>query len=318
VSFDVVTVGEAMLRLSAGPGTWLETAGRLDLHVAGSEANTAIALAQLGRSVAWVSRLPEGSLGRRVARELQAAGVDTSLVSWAPGARMGLYFVELSTPPRPVSVVYDRADSAAAGMTSDDVPDAIVDSARVVHLSGITPALSPTCRRLTFEVAARARSGAARLTIDVNYRAKLWTPDEARACMADLVPGADLIVVTREDAGDVFGITGEPFDVVTRARTALEVETVVLTLGDQGAVWDAGSGPGQVSALPTTIVDRLGAGDAFMAGVIDGLLEDDIERGLRTGTVLASLALGVRGDHVVTTRQEVEGLIEGRGRTVDR
>jgi len=318
MTFDVVTLGEAMLRLSVRPGDQLEEADRLDLHIAGAEANTAIALAQLGRDVTWLSRLPDSALGRRVGRELRAAGVDNSYVRWVPEARIGVYFVELASPPRPVSVVYDRAGSAAAELSPDDLPTGLVDLAKVVHLTGITPALSDGCRRLALELAESARSAACRLTIDINYRAKLWSPEAANECLTTLAAGADLVVLTQEDARDVFGISGEPSAVAAEARKRLEVETVVLTLGDKGSMWDSESGSGRVDALPTVIIDRLGAGDAFMAGVIDGILDDDLERGLKTGTVLASLALGSRGDHVITTRAEVDRLIDGGGRAIDR
>ena len=251
-------------------------------------------------------------------RELKASGVDISHVRWLAEARMGVYFVELATPPRSVSVVYDRAGSAASGMVAEDFSAEIIDSAKVVHLSGITPALSDSCRRLALDVAERARAGPCRLTVDINYRAKLWSPETARECMTELVTGADVVVLTREDARDVFGFTGEPGDVVAKARKTLEAGMVVLTLGEQGSMWDSVGGSGRIDAIATEIVDRLGAGDAFMAGVIDGLLDDDLEDGLRRGTVLASLALGSRGDHVVTTRDEVDRLIEGGGRTVDR
>jgi len=307
-----------MLRLSVPPGDRLEVADQLDLHVAGSEANTAIALAQLGRQVTWLSRLPDNPLGRRVVREIRGAGVDTSHVRWVTGARMGVYFVELASPPRPVSVVYDRAGSAAAELEPDDLPPGLVDSAKVVHLSGITPALSDGCRRLALETAERARAGSCRLTVDINYRAKLWSPESANGTLTQLATGADLVVMTREDARDVFGIRGEPLDVASEARKKLEVGTVVVTLGDEGSLWDSDNASGRVDPLPTEIVDRLGAGDAFMAGVIDGLLDDDLERGMRTGTLLASLALGSHGDHVITTREEVDRLLEGRGRAIDR
>lgn len=318
MTFDVVTLGEAMLRLSVPPGTRLEQADQVDLRVAGAEVNTAIALAQLGRSVTWLSRLPDSPLGRRVGRELQASGVDISHVLWMPEARMGVYFVELATPPRPVSVVYDRAGSAASGMVADDFPTEIIESAKVVHLSGITPALSDGCRRLALDMAERARAAGCRVTVDINYRAKLWSPESARDCLTELVAGADVVVLTREDARDVFGLTGEPDDVAAQSRKTLEAGAAVLTLGDQGSIWDSEDGSGHVAALPTEIVDRLGAGDAFMAGVIDGLLDDDLEKGLKSGAVLAALALCSNGDHVVTNREEVTRLFDGGGRAIDR
>jgi 2-dehydro-3-deoxygluconokinase len=318
VSFEVVTMGEAMLRLSVPAGERLEQAHRWEVHVAGAEANTAVALAQLGRQVAFLTRLPDNQLGRKVARELGAGGVDLSHVKWVSEGRLGLYLVELAAPPRPVTVVYDRAGSAAAAMEPDDFPTAVIDSAQVVHLTGITPALSSGCLALATQVADRVRAGPGLLTVDVNYRAKLWPPDQARGCLLGLARGADAVVLTREDARDVFGLEGHPQEVVAEARQLLEAETLVLTLGEQGLIWNSTTGSGTVAAAPTHIVDRLGAGDAFMAGVIDGPLSGDLERGLRIGAVLASLALGTRGDQVMTTRTEVERLINGGGRSIDR
>jgi 2-dehydro-3-deoxygluconokinase len=318
MSFEVITLGEAMLRLSVPAGTSLETAGQLDLHVAGAEANTAIALAQLGRSVTWVSCLPGSPLGRRVSRELLRYGVDVSHVKWLDEQRMGVYYVELAAPPRPVGVIYDRAGSTAAAMTSEDFPFGLLDTARVVHLTGITPALSADCRHLALDVADRARSSDCLLTLDVNYRAKLWSPEEARSTLADLARGADAVVLTREDASDVFDLAGEPADVAERVRDELETDSLVLTLGDQGSVWVSKEGSGKIEAHPTAVIDRLGAGDALMAGIIDGLLAGDLKHGLVIGTALASLALGTNGDHVVTTRAEVARLIEGGRREVDR
>jgi 2-dehydro-3-deoxygluconokinase len=318
MTYDVLTLGEAMLRLSVPAGTRLETTDRLDLHVAGAEANTAIALAQLGRNVAWVSSLPEGPLGRRVSRELLAHGVDVSHVRWSAEGRIGVYYVELASPPRQVSVVYDRASSVAASMTSKDFPFELVESARVVHLTGITPALSANCRRLALDVAEAARSGDCLLTVDVNYRAKLWSPGEARECLIELSAGADVVVVTREDAKDVFGLAGEPAEMARRALDTLNARSLVLTMGEQGSFWLSADDSGKAEAHPTVVVDRLGAGDAFMAGIIDGLLDGNLERGVTAGTALASLALGAHGDHVVTTRGEVDRMIDGKGRSVDR
>lgn len=318
MSYDVVTLGEAMLRLSVPAGRRLENTEQLDLHIAGAEANTAIALAQLGRSVTWVSSLPQGSLGHRVTRELRAHGVDVSHVRWTTEKRMGIYYVELAAPPRPVSVIYDRAGSAAAAMRSEDFPFDLVDSARVVHLTGITPALSPECARLALDVAQRARSSDCVLTVDVNYRAKLWAAEQARSYMIELASGADVVVITGEDARDVFRLGGEPAEMAERARQALQAESLVLTLGDQGSAWVSSEGAGKAEAYPTVVIDRLGAGDAFMAGIIDGILDSDLERGVATGTALASLALGTHGDHVIATRDDVERMVSDTHRSVDR
>jgi 2-dehydro-3-deoxygluconokinase len=316
--FDVVTAGEALLRLSVPAGSGLESERSLAVHVAGAEANFAVALARLGHRVAWVSRLPANTLGRRVAHTLTGNGVDLSHVDWEDGGRLGTYFVELNAPPRPVSVLYDRKDSSASHLSPDDVPiDAIAESG-VAYLSGITPALSESCRRAASAMAAAARESAALWCVDVNYRAKLWSPDVARSHLEPLVSGADLLICTREDAADVFDIEGAPMEVLDALEAATGAARVVVTLGADGAVWKDNDGKGAVPAVPATIVDRLGAGDAFAAGVIDGLLDGDLQRGVAQGVVLGALALGTDGDQVATSREELETLLASEGRRVDR
>src|SRR3954454_6511374 len=165
---DVVALGEAMFRLTAPEGDRLRGADTLSVHVAGAECNVAVALARLGVSAAWVSALPESVVGRRVADEVGAAGVDLAGVSWIAGARLGLFFVDAGIPPRPTSVVYDRAGSAFAGLEAFDA--ARLDGARFAVLSGITPALGAASRVLAERFVAAAAAAGARLCLDVNFR----------------------------------------------------------------------------------------------------------------------------------------------------
>jgi 2-dehydro-3-deoxygluconokinase len=318
MSFEVVTVGEAMLRMSVPPGTRLETARAFDVHVAGSEANVAVALARLGRKVAWLSSLPEGPLGRMVSAALTGQGVDVSHVHWVPDARLGIFYVELTLPPRRVTTVYDRRDSPAAHMSASDFPWSVVDESQLVHISGITPALSPSCRRLCEELAVRTRESGVAFSLDVNYRAKLWGVEEARSCLESLASSADLLIVGREDVRDIFALDGEPEAILNGLVERTGARHVVLTLGSNGAAFYSPQASGVVPGVPATIVDRLGAGDAFTAGVIDGFLAGELERGVRFGTAMGSLALGIRGDQVITTVAEIEEVLRGGGRSVDR
>jgi 2-dehydro-3-deoxygluconokinase len=318
MTVEVVTIGEVMLRLSVRSGDRLDSAPKFDVHMGGAEANVAAALAALGRSVAWVSVLPDNSLGRRVAAALRSLDVDIESVRWAEGARLGTFFVELSEPPRPIRVLYDRSGSAASNMTAADLPWQRIDQSRLVHVSGITPALSASCQTAVKELADRLRQSKVAFAVDVNYRAQLWSALEARRCLEEVAAGADIVVCTAEDARDVFDLDGQPGHAASALADRLGAERLVVTDGPEGAWWSEGTSSGHVPAIPATVVDRLGAGDAFTAGVIDGVLDGDLEAGVRRGVVLGALALGTRGDQVRTSRAEVENLLRGEDRHIDR
>ncbi len=318
MSHDVFTLGEAMLRLSPPVGVPLDSATSLDLDVAGSEANVAVALAALGRSVAWYSKLPDDRLGQRVTRDLRAAEVDISTVRWLEEGRLGTYFVELGGGPRGVSVIYDRQGSTASAMTPSEVPWATVAEARVVHLSGITPALSESCRDTALAVAEAAKASSSLVSLDVNHRARLWGTEEAREVLGMLGRGVDLLICTREDALTVFDVSAPPEDAAAILAERLESPNVVVTDGAQGAVLARDGTTRRVGAWPTTLLDRLGAGDAFAAGVLDGLLDGDLEGGLQKGVVLAAAALSTSGDQVRMGRDELDRILAGRERGVDR
>lgn len=318
MTLDVLTFGEAMLRFSPPLAVPLARATNLEVHVAGAEANVAVALSSLGRSVAWISRLPENELGRMVARDLAASGVDVSDVGWQDSGRLGTYFVEPGRGPKGVSVIYDRRGSAAADMSVEDIGLDRFSRARLVHLTGITPALSKSCLDATSAAAEFVRGSDGLLSVDVNYRSKLWSTGDARRCLDDIAVGADLVVCTAEDAEDVFGQKGDLAEVAEGLADRFGSTYTVITSGGDGAVcWD-GAGLIHVEAAATQIVDRLGAGDAFTAGVIDGLLDGDIGEGLRRGVALAAIALATRGDQVGMTRPELDALLDSGGRSLNR
>ncbi len=285
-----------MLRLSVRPGDRLEDAPAFDVHVAGAEANVAFAAARVGLRSAWASALPANPLGRRVAATLAAAGVDTSLVHWVEGGRLGLYFVEMGAAPRPISVVYDRAGSAIAQATPDLFDwDAIADTG-FLHLSGITLGLSASCYDIGVRAMEEARRRGAAVTFDVNYRQRLWTPTAAAAAIRSVVHLVDAVICTAEDARDLFGAVGEPEAVLAMLRTHLGVDLAVLTLGAEGAVASHG---GETIRRPGHLVetiDRVGAGDAFAAGLIWGLLDGSIELGLERGLAMSALKMTLHGD----------------------
>lgn len=307
--FDLATLGETMLRLSVPPGDALETSSTADLHAAGAESNVACALASLGRRVAWASRLPDNPPGRLIANAIRATGVDLSLVEWCDAGRVGTFFVELEAPPAPVRVTYDRAGSCATLMSADSIDWDKLLSTRLLHLTGITPALSASCRDVIEQAIARARDARVPISFDINYRAKLWNAADAKDVLSPLVRGADLLFIGQSDAETVFGITGSPEQQLTRLADLTQAKRIVLTIGGEGLLaWDNGTTHDQ-PALPTVILDRLGAGDALAAGVIHGWLDNDFPLGLRAGAALASLALRRRGDILCCHKSELADLL---------
>src|SRR5436190_9349399 len=197
---DVITFGEAMLRLSPPNFRRLEQARSLDVLVGGAELNTAAALARLGRSTAWVSRLTNNPLGRHVANQAREAGVGTEHVIWTDEDRVGLYFLEFGAAPRASSVLYDRRGAAIANVRPGMVNwSAVFAGAKWFHVTGITPALSPTAAETTREALQAARAAQVTISIDLNYRAKLWSQTEAGRWMTEFMQACDVLITTEED-----------------------------------------------------------------------------------------------------------------------
>lgn len=302
-----------MLRLSVRPGDRLEDAAAYDVHVAGSEANVAYAAARVGLRAAWASVLPDNVLGRRVARTLAEGGVDTSLVRWEKNGRLGLYFVELAVAPRPIEVLYDRANSAMALAPMDSFDVAQLADTRFLHISGITLALSDSCREIARAAAAAAKAGGASVTLDVNYRHRLWGTEAAASAAREIAPLVDVVVCTAEDARDLFHAAN-----VEELQSALGVRTVVMTQGVDGAVAVRDGTTVRRDAHAVSTVDRVGAGDAFTAGVIWGLADGSLELGLERGVAMSALKMTVHGDLFRFDRADVDSLLAGGSRQVGR
>jgi 2-dehydro-3-deoxygluconokinase len=268
-SVQVVTLGEAMIRLTPVDHQRLETTPLLEVHIGGAELNVAVALAQLGVPVAWVSKLPDNPLGRRIVREAQRFGVDTSRVVWTQEGRVGLYFYEKGAPPRPSVVVYDRRHSAINTLKVDELDWDFIGQAKVLHLTGITPALSDFCRHLVAGCIFRAKERRMFVSFDVNYRSRLWTPEQARATLLTLLKGVDLLICTKDDAATLFNLTMDIETIARQLQASLRIPNVAVTHGDK-AVVATPQGTFSQSGYQIEEVDRLGAGDAFAAGLIYG------------------------------------------------
>jgi 2-dehydro-3-deoxygluconokinase len=309
--FDLTTLGEMLVRFSVASGKRLEEARQIDVYPAGAEANVATLLARLERKTCWFGALPQNPLGRLGEGALRSAGVDTSGIVWREDGRMGTYFVEFGELPRGIQVTYDRAHSVATGLQTGDIDwDRLLDT-RLVHLTGITPALSSSCLALVRETVRRAHDRGVPVSFDINYRQKLWPENVAAQTLLPLIQNVELLFCSQADASRLFRCTGSMQEVAQALSSISHAQAVIVTFAEQGALlWRAENGHHE-PAVPTRILDRLGAGDALAAGVIHGWLDGDPEAGLRYGVLLSALALSQHGDMVVTNRSELLRLSSG-------
>jgi 2-dehydro-3-deoxygluconokinase len=299
-SYDFLTLGETLLRLSPPGMQRLDQARLFEVGIGGSELNVACLLARLGRRTAWVSRLPEGPLGRIVDGEARRHGVDTRFVRWVPEARLGLMFFEPGPAPRNARVIYDRKQSAASELGFEDAPwEALIAASARVHLSGITPALGPACRALVGHLAQLAAAVGKPVSYDLNYRATLQSPAEARAMLATVAPHLELFVVAERDAQTVLGFTetAEPLAAAIAGRYGMKLVAVTRPPGMEPGdlLWARGT-VHYAPRYPVEIVDRIGAGDSFVGGLIHGLLDGDLDLAIRLAAYAAAIGLATPGD----------------------
>ena len=326
--FEVITFGEAMIRLSPPNFLRLEQANSLDLKVGGAELNTAVGLARLGHSAAWVSRLTNNALGRLIANQAREAGVSSEHIVWTNDDRVGVYFLEFGAAPRASSVIYDRKGAAIANLKPGTVPWAkVFAGAKWFHVTGITPGLSASAAEVTKEALIAAKSAGLQTSVDLNYRVKLWTPEQAGKCMAELMAHTDVLITTEEDIERVFGIKGKDYEEAA-ALTAKQfgLKIVAITLRENPLVWKnswtamamQGGKVLRTKTYEVEIVDRLGAGDSFAAGLIHGLLEGDLQKALDFGVAASALKHTIPGDFAWITRDEVEAMLKGGGLRISR
>ena len=313
---DVLTFGETMLRLSPPGRQRLAQAPSLDVWVAGSESNVAAALRVLGRTVSWVSRLPDQPLGRRIEAALRAAGVDVSHVVWTPpNERVGTLYAEPAAAPRAATVVYDRANSAASHLCPTDLPDALFASHRHLHVSGITPALSATCAETVTDAVGRAKSRRRTVSLDVNFRARLWSPEAASEALSPLLGQVDILFCSQADAARLFGLSGDAAACASGLRERFGVPVVAVTAGADGAAGCDADGSVSIPAVPLEAsVERFGSGDAFAAGFLSEWLGSaTLARSLRLAVAVAALKRTIPGDILTATRAEVEAVLAQTG-----
>lgn len=320
---DVITFGEAMIRLSPPGHQRLEQVTNLEVAVGGAELSVAAGVARLGLKSAWVTRLPANPLGRMMANKGREFGVDVSHILWSEGERAGLYFVEYGASPRPTRVIYDRKDSALARIKPGMLDwERILQGVRLLHVGGITPALSPSAAQVQKEALIAARNTGCLVSYDLNYRAMLWTLEEAQSAQLSLMEYVDILMTSLPDEPNVkeliSGLSGEnPADVARQLAERFGFQAVLVTMRSTPSVtrtnWTSlAYVKGELvtdRVYEVEAVDRLGGGDACVAGFLTGYLEDNPAHGVRLGNAFSALKQTSPTDWPWPTRQEAEALI---------
>ncbi|MCM8822113.1 MAG: sugar kinase [Candidatus Omnitrophica bacterium] len=307
---DVITIGETMVRLSTINYRTLEQSGMLDFSVAGSESSVAISLSRLGIKTAWISKLVDDPLGRKIVQNIQSHGVDTSKVVWTQKGRIGIYFIEYGVTPRSTKIVYDRKNSAINSLKPEEIDWNCFNDVKLVHLSGITAALSKNCAELVKKTIFEARKKRKKtVSFDLNYRSRLWGVRKARIFFEKVLPNIDILIAAKRDIEMVFGMKISVESMFQKIKEMFGNKIIVITAGSNGAFAHDGK-IYHCKAYKTFEVDRIGAGDAFTAGFIYGyLIKKDTISALSYGNAMAALKYTMPGDIPYITRNDIENLI---------
>ena len=331
----VVTFGEIMLRLAPDGYLRFVQVDHLEALLGGGEANVSVSLANYGFDSAFVTKLPKHEIGQMAINALRRYGVDTSMIVRG-GDRLGIYYCEKGASQRPSKVIYDRANSSIATASADDFDwDKIFEGADWFHFTGITPALNPNVAAITLAACKAAKAKGLTVSCDLNYRKKLWTRDEARATMTKLMDYVDVCISNEEDAHDVFGIDAENTDIESGklnhegyksvARQLAEkfgFKKVAITLrssisandNDWAALLYDGKDYCFSKSYHMHIVDRVGGGDSFGAGLIYALLSGySTQDAIEFAVAASCLKHSIQGDYNMVTVDEVKALAGGSG-----
>jgi 2-dehydro-3-deoxygluconokinase len=292
---EVLTLGEAMAVVYPSAPVPLDQATSLTLNIAGAEANVAIALSRLGQHVRFLSRLGDDPFGRLIRHTLRTEGVETSYVLDDPSAPTGVFFREWLADGLRRNYYY-RAHSAASRLAPEDIPPQAFTGIRLLHLTGITPALSPSCAASVAYAIEQAHRHGALVSFDPNYRPQLWDPETARAVLIPLMAQADMLLMSHEDAQVLLGCDD---DKALARGAALGARIVVLRMAERGA---CALVEGKITSVPAepveAVVDPVGAGDGFNAGFLAGWLRGDtIKAALRLGAHVGAASVAAVGDY---------------------
>ncbi len=318
---DVVSIGETMVLFTPREQGQMRYSRSYTSRIAGAETNTLIGLAKLGHRTGWISQVGKDEFGAQIMAAVRGEGVDTSQTAVHPSAPTGVFFKE-RLHEASVRVYYYRQGSAASMLAPENIDGNYIARAKYLYLTGITPALSPTCREAVFHAIGLAHKHGVQVVFDPNLRRKLWGDEEAREVLTRLCGMADIVLAGISEGTFLFGDgekSGEPY--LAERFLQLGCKAAILKLGAEGAYYSTGMEQKLVPGFKVDhVADPVGAGDGFAAGVLSGLLDGlPLEEAVRRGCAIGAAVVTVNGDiEGLPDRELLAAFMSGRGEDVVR
>ncbi len=319
--FDLIGFGEVMLRLSPPDKEKISQSEVFEKNCGGSEFNVASGAANLGIRSAVVTKLPKNKMGHYICRRIRYGTVSDDYIVWdnSEGKRLGIYYYESGVYPRKSAVVYDRAAASVCSLRIDEIPEEIYEKTRLFHISSISLALSKTLRETALEVISKMKEKGVAISFDVNYRAALWSEEEARSVITSILPLVDILFVSEETSRRMMQKTGTLDEIMKsycdeygcKMVATTRREVVSPTRHNFGSrVYYDGAFYEEPHYKDIEVIDRVGSGDAYVAGVLYGVLSGkSVEESMAYGNALSAIKNTVSGDMSISSLDEVESVI---------
>lgn len=322
-NFDLLTFGEIMLRLSPPNYERMTRGDIFDKRAGGSELNVASGVALLGLRTGVISRLPQNALGTFIKNRIRFEGVSDDYLIYddSPEARLGIYYYENGAAPRKPSIVYDRMNSSITRISLDEIPLDVYSSTRMFHTSGISLALNKNTCEVVTEMIKRFKKGGAMVSFDCNYRANLWSEEDARAAIKNILPYVDILFVSEETSRRMMQKEGNLQDIMKSYTKEYPIKIVCTTQREvisprkhnfTSTIYDA-EGDKFYTEAPykdIDVIDRIGSGDAYVAGALYGILKyNDPQKALEYGNATSSVKNTIPGDLPASDLKEIDNII---------
>ena len=325
--FDLVGFGEVMLRLSPPDKDQISKSEIFEKNCGGSEFNVASGAANLGIRSGMITKLPKNKIGHYICRRIRYGNVSDDYVVWdtSEDMRLGIYYYESGVYPRKSAVVYDRRNASVTTLDISEIPEDIYAKTRIFHISSISLALGEKLRKTALSVIRKMKDAGAAISFDVNYRAALWSEDEAREVILGILPLVDILFVSEETSRRMMRKTGTLDDIMKSYSDEFGCKIVATTRREAlsptrhnfgSRVYFDGKFYEEAHYENIEVIDRVGSGDAYVAGVLYGVLSGKkIEDAMKYGNALSAIKNTVSGDMSVSTLEEVESVISSHSAT---